>query len=78
MKKNTLFAVVLAALAMTACKKDHTCTCTIADSSGSTVHTLVVKNSTKKALKSGRCYNGTLSASFSGFSFSQNQTCTIK
>ncbi|MGZ3864058.1 MAG: hypothetical protein ACXVPN_13190 [Bacteroidia bacterium] len=78
MKKLTFIALGAFALAATSCKKDRTCTCTVTDSSGSTTHTVVVKNATKKSIKSGACYSGTLSFNVGGSSFASNQSCTIK
>ncbi|MGZ3902350.1 MAG: hypothetical protein ACXVC6_01555 [Bacteroidia bacterium] len=78
MKKLTFIAVGMIALAATSCKKDRTCTCTESDSSGTTTHTIVVKNATKKSVKSGACYSGNLSFNFGGSSYTGTRSCTIK
>lgn len=41
MKKILLFVAVVGAVALTSCKKDHTCTCTTTYSNGDPAETMV-------------------------------------
>lgn len=50
MKKILLFAAVVGAVALTSCKKDHTCTCTTTYSNGDPAETMVF--TVKEAKKS--------------------------
>lgn len=54
MKKVALFAAVVFAFGLTACKKDYTCECTVTDSSGTiaTTTTSTTINATKSDAES--------------------------
>ena len=79
MKKSTLFAVIaMAALSMTSCKKDRTCTCVVTSPGGSETDTYVITKATKKSVANGACASGTITASQGGVSFIETRTCTIK
>ena len=79
MKKVTLFAVVaMAALSFTSCKKDHTCTCTVAQTySGTTYTTISVAKakSTKKDAKAW-CTGSTTTATVGGTAVTGSPTPT--
>lgn len=49
MKKVLLFAVVLGAISFTSCKKDYTCSCTIAGTTTDTEFTDVSKSDAEEA-----------------------------
>ena len=81
MKKVTLFAVAaIAALSMSSCKKDRTCTCTDTPAGGGTASTstVVVTKATKKGAAGGACWSGTQVYTVSGTSYTSTRSCTIK
>lgn len=70
MKKLLLSSVVVLALMATSCKKDRTCTCTVAGNGLSTSASTTIKDTKKKAEEA--CEKGT-TAAVAGFT----TTCVL-
>lgn len=83
MKKNILIAAV-AFIALSACKKDYTCECTVTSTWGSettvTVHTKVLKEVSKRTVKnSSDCVSSANTyTNDSGNVSTYNTVCEIK
>lgn len=80
MKKITLFAIIVAATSLTACKKDRTCSCTqtTTDPSGTTSYsyTKTVQKSTKGTAKV-QCISYKYTDTNNGISSTTETSCSL-
>jgi hypothetical protein len=75
MKKQVLLIAAVAAFALTSCKKEYTCECTITDSTGSETSSIKLDKMKKKDAEK-KCDEG--DSSFSFFGETITTECKIK